>query len=657
MNRSPLPLPPDYDPAAYMIAKRTENGLFHESRAGAALAYRLAANGAPEDLALARHVLDAVLNAQETHAADPHYGNFLWMIEDDVVFDLNAVEFNLEYLVPMMLEYAGRLPAGLQERVLAAIRLGLREIEKLDVMIAYSNITVLDILNTCLGGQLLGDERLQQRGYDKLARWMAFTARHGAPVEYNSPTYTAVVIRALHTLATLTSSPQVRVRARVALARIGLSAALHLHPATGRWAGPHSRAYHPSIRCETPPEIEQFRAWIADGALPRWLESALDARPPAFQVSETAYSPRGWGFSTYQCPSFALGIAAREFGGQSNVAMIHYTRPGAEKPGVFYTRYLLDDKWLGDFYHATDRTKSRNLIEEGRFCGVQDGPRAIGLYTLADAPRAFSSAKAALIWNDAAQVEEIWCGDRRITGLPADLPPGQPLVIGSGGAWMGVLPLRATALGRETPVRLVEKEGDLVLEIYNYLGASKSFWELGSGGPFYQGAPRCGFYLEAAERGEYADGAAFARQIASGVLRDEAAAPFTREESGQRPWQVEYRRAGVRLGLEVELMGWQLQRRWAGEQELGWPMLESPVALERRGGAGGGSICLGEAALSCGPGAGWLYACPERSLYVAAYQGLEPAPFRLTVPGGEVAREALAIGLVVWEDGKVQVEE
>jgi hypothetical protein len=42
---SPLPLPDDFDPEVCLPAGTTENGTFHESRRGAALAARLAANG------------------------------------------------------------------------------------------------------------------------------------------------------------------------------------------------------------------------------------------------------------------------------------------------------------------------------------------------------------------------------------------------------------------------------------------------------------------------------------------------------------------------------------------------------------------------------------------------------------------------------------
>ena len=141
----PLPLPENYDPQAHLPAKVTENGVFHETRAGAALAHRLVANGAAEDLALAEQVLDVVLGCQERRPDDPHCGNFTWMLEDDHVEDLNAVEFNLEHLIPLMLRYADRLSPAMRGRVLDAIRLGLEEIRRLDVSIAYTNICLLDV--------------------------------------------------------------------------------------------------------------------------------------------------------------------------------------------------------------------------------------------------------------------------------------------------------------------------------------------------------------------------------------------------------------------------------------------------------------------------------------------------------------------------------
>ena len=647
----PLPLPADYDPLTCMLSKTTENGTFHESRRGAAFAARLVANGTPEDLRLADKVLHAVLEAQEQREGDPHRGNFLWMIEDQVVEDLNAVEFNLEHLVPMMIQHSQRLLPETRKQVLGAIALGLEEIHRLDVLVAYSNIAVLDILNSCLGGELLRDAEIAARGYRKLVEWIAFTDLNGIPYEYNSPTYTSVVIKALEVLAGHVQHDATRIRARTMAARLGLSVALHIHAGTGRWAGPHSRAYQPTVTCTTAPEVEKVAQWIADGALPEWISEVIEHRPAAFEVIETAFASRDMGITTYHSPSYALGVSSKELSGQSNVLTVHYQREGADRPGVVYTRYLVNDKWLGDFYHATDRTKSRNLIDEGGFYGAQRGPWALGLYT----PRhlgATHSAKAALIWSERELVDEIWIGDRYVDDLPARVSPGQIVVIGSGSALIAVWPLTHTDLGRDAPIRLVEVQGDLVLEIYNYLGPEKRFWEMGWPGAFYRGTPQCGFYLEAAERAAHTDGQAFLRRVRSGTLRDTAQAPFVYAGDGERLWSVEYARDNRSLGIEVDLMAWKLKRRWTEDGEMGWPMLESPLARETRD----GYVAVGDAVLTCGEDAAWLYASPRAGLWVAAYHGLEPGPLTLTVPGGQVRIAEMGTGTVVWDRGVVRVE-
>lgn len=650
-TKTPLTLPPNFNPETCLLANRTEYGLFHESRKGAGLARQLVANGTPQDLELAEKVLEATLKCQELHPDDPHYGNFLWMYEDEVVFDLNAVEFVLEHLIPMLLQHGHRLSPAMRERVLESIRLGLAEIRKLDVLIAYSNITVLDIVNSCLGGELLGDEAIARRGYQKLADWMAFTDQYGLPFEYNSPTYTAVTLRALKMLADLVQDEATRIRAKTVAARLGLSVALHIHGSTGRWAGPHSRAYHPSVVGETAPEVELVEAWAKDGTIPAWTLAAITGRPTPMTVSETAYPERNYGLTTYHSQSFALGVSATEFGGQSNVFIVHYRRPGAARPGVLYARYTLNDKWLGDTYHPTDRTKSRNLMDEGRFYGVQEGARAIGLY--APGPLGLcSSAGANLIWTQRDMVDEIWLGRQQVETLPALVPPGEVIVVGSGDVLVAIRPLTLTDLGRDAPVRLVERAGDLVLELHNYLGPEKRFWEMRWPGAFYQGQPQCGFYAEVAERSAYPDGRSFGQLVAAGELVDRADPPFVYAGEGARLWTVSYTRDGRFLGLEADLMLWQLKRRWTQAGDLGWPMLESPLARESRD----GRVVVGEAVLNCGQEAGWLFARPEKGLWVAGYHGSQPAPLRLILPDGGVELAGITVGTVVWDRGLVAIE-
>lgn len=570
----PVALPADFNPTTNLFRKTTEFGDFHESRRGARFAAELVANGTPADLTLAEKVLDAVLACQELDKHDPHYGNFYWMAEDRHVEDLNAVEFNLESLIPMMIRHSERLAPTYQARVKEAIRFGLAEIARLDVLIAYTNITVLDILNSCLGGELLGDKKLAERGYAKLVAWMAYTNTHGHPLEYNSPTYGAVTIRALKRLIDLVQDEATRANAQAMIDRLAVSIALHIHPPTGRWVGPHGRAYQPSVMCETAPEIEMVRSWIADGTVPAEIGGLLDKRPATFQVTETAERDRNLAITTYHTPHYALGTATSSFNPQANVCMAHYTRAGADRPGVLYTRYITNDKWFGDAYHATDRTKTRNLPDEGDFYSVQQGSRALAVYSSANF-RHGHSAKAVLIWTQRAAIDEIWVGSQRVETLPHTVAPDRVIVIGSGGAYIAVRPLELTPLGKHTPIQLVERNGDLVLEMYNYQGPEKRFWELNWPGAFYQGKPIAAFYLEMADRSGYDSGAIFGGVVNDGKFVEHLDRPFTYAATNERIYSAAYQRDQQEIGLEIDLMQWQLKRRWTDRGDLSWPALET----------------------------------------------------------------------------------
>jgi hypothetical protein len=507
---------------------------------------------------------------------------------------------------------------------------------------------------------------------------MSFTDRSGATYEYNSSNYTTVAIQVLSQLAKLVRDPETRERARVMLARVGLSAALHMSPATGRWAGPHGRAYHQTVvggggrrpRAQDPRnsegglEIDTFRRFIQDGDLPAWLADATEWGDQPIQVVETTDASNGLGTSTYHGKSFSLGVANRELNNQanryiawqSNLFTLHYRRGEDSAPGSVFTRYIMDDEWLGDFQSTPARPKGNEIPEKGLFHGVQDCERAICMYTTAELNGLVThfSAKAIVAWPRWDDKDEIWINEKRLERLPAVVEPGSTVVVVSGDAMMAIRPLSLTDMGRNAPIRIAEMEDrTLVLEMYNYLGPRKTFWELAFPGTFYKGAPRGGFYAEVAERSAYPNGAAFARVVASGKLTDEAEPPFTYDGQKPRMWKAEYARDGRTVGVETDLMNWPKPvRRWTDKGDLGQPMLESPVARESRT----GKVQVGEATLTCGQQAAWLFASPKKRLVVAAYHGPDAAPLTLKLPGGSVELEALGTGMVIWDNGNVTVE-
>lgn len=661
VGEQPLALPENFNPEVKLCFRTTDRGRIHTVLDSAPFAERLVANGTPQDLALAEEVLDAILSLQERNPLDAHYGNFRWTREDGPVTDLNAVEFGLEFLIPIMIRHAGRLSEALRERLLEAIRIGLDEIRRMDVAIHYTNIAMLDCLNSCLGGELLNDAELAERGYAKFKALSDLTARNGAPFEFNTPTYTKVTLEALKRLTDLVGDTATRHRALAMAARLSLSVAVHMHTPTRRWAGPHSRIYHPELLCRTPADTETLMAWAANGTAPAWVVHALERPGDPMQVDEGAIADWDLGYTAYHAAAFAMGTASREISRQSDVFTVHYVRPGEERPGVVFSRYLLNDQWVSDGINAPGKSGLVNLIEEGKFYGVQSGPRMIGLYaprtvenfaSLAPCSRdRFFSAKAAVIWTGRSSLDEIWIGDQRVESLPADVPDGAVVVVVSGEAMVAVRPLTRTDLGHGAPVRLTTRDDSLLLEIYNYLGPEKTFSETERHSRFYRGQIQCGFYAEVAPRSEYGDGKAFGAVVAQGEWRDDAPPAFTSYRcEGQRPWLVEYARDGKRLGIEINLQEWTLTRRWTHDGELGWPQLEAPMARQNAS----GKVKVDDAALYCGKAPAWLFASPDHKVWVAGYHG-EAAPLRLELPCGTVEVEAMGTGTVVWDHGRVTV--
>ena len=601
------------------MMREEDTGVFHASRLGAAFAARLVAHGAPEDLRLAERVLAAVRGCQEVRPGDPHLGNFRWEMEDEGVEDLNGVHFVLIELIPMMVRFEDRLSPACRASLRESIRIALEEIARLDVGLDYTNIVLKDIANTILGAEVLGRADWLERGKAKFLRWLRFTYRSGGVFEINSPVYTPVALRVLHILATHTRDEDVAVRARMSTARIGLSYALRVHPRTGRLAGPFCRAYRAQVLGDLGSERAYIETAVRDHGLPAW---ALDVAPtlPA-QIAEGYDADRGLTYTSWLSPSFSMGTAAAELdsqanrfiAGQSNVFTMNFTAPQSPIGGMVFTRYILDDKWLGDFRSTSARPSNDLLLDEGRFFGVQEGSRCLGVY----APREMgawnltSSAKLAIVISRRAYVNEIAVNGRPAETLPADVPEGAVVCFGFDQAMLAVRSFTRTDLGRGAPLRIVERGGDLVFEIYNYLGPKKTFWELACPGSFYRGQPRCGFYAEAAERAEAGSLAAFSKTVTAGAFVDEAdPVPGSAGRDGPRVWKLGYARGDHALALEVDLMRWALLKR-SGRPP--YTLLDSPVAKQGRGHV----LDIAGAALDPGGANAWSYGCRETDTWVA----------------------------------------
>jgi hypothetical protein len=94
-----------------------------------------------------------------------------------------------------------------------------------------------------VAGELLGEGRLLHYGRRRLHGFVAYTAEQGGFNEYNSPTYTTIVLHECERILALSRDAEGRDAAEQIRRAAWEAVAEHFHPPTGQWAGPHSRAY------------------------------------------------------------------------------------------------------------------------------------------------------------------------------------------------------------------------------------------------------------------------------------------------------------------------------------------------------------------------------------------------------------------------------
>jgi hypothetical protein len=667
-----------WDDAVAMV--RYGDAPAHDPRGTFAYAIVLLRRGDAAARNRAARAIRAVLALQERAPDDVHHGNFRWTLEESCVRDLNGVEFMLDSLNEIVRVHEDALAPGLAEEIREAIAIGLDEIDRLDVHPGYTNIALSDISNSVLGGVVTGDTAYVERGARRLENWLAFTNRSGAPHEYNSPTYCAVDLQRLAALAEHAPDAALALKARLAEERLWQHVAAHYHPALAQLAGPHARAYYDGTsgaggylklllwRLLGDPALRPAGAYDTPTREEMHVSVALDTlHPPAaalgwlrekrypFQVRETVDAARGADITTYMTADYALGTAScgyavgdpPEPSRQENAVLLQFRRDADPGFGTLFARYLSDD---GD----RQASPGPDLWDEGAPVAAQSRNRAIVAYGLTPRLRATASYRLSVRMLGVGPQTEIWCGDRRIDAFPAPVEPGEAVVIAEGGVFVALVPLEPDDMGRGAPIELDVRGHTLALDIYNYRGPAKPFWEYQSlAGAFFKRNVRNAFALEVAGRADFADAAAFRRHVAAARIADSTDADGVRE--------IAYASDGGSVTLRYSLRDMRpLARVLDGAPHV------PPMA---RGGAldGGGPqwlqsrdalIELGGAKLMAGTTPKWLCADADSRRYVVVNPSDEEAPLWLETPDVTVECDAFGFGRVTVDEatGAVEVE-
>jgi hypothetical protein len=661
-----------YDPARHLIGQPGVGGTVYRPAMSLPLAEALLREGdtvgARSGAAEAAAIVAAVLDSQELDPEHPHHGNFLWLAGDAEVADLNAVQFVLRGLLPLLVKHADRLPGDLVARARAAVRAALQEEERLAVAPTYTNIHLQALFGLIVGGEWLDDAHFARVGRTRWGEWVRFTARDGAPHEYNSPGYGAIDLSALAALHGLVRDRLVALQARVMYERLWLHLALRYHVPTGQHAGPHCRCYWDAMASgrgglqellwrelgwpdlDPPPaslELALTEHWLPD-VVRDWLEG--QARHLPCEVRERT---SGADLTTYMTAGYALGTASRTYRlgqddfyieHQANHLALHYRR--RQGWAMVYSRYVVNDRHRGRLGAAPDRPATINFYDQGEFASVQARNRAIALYALERQPEEVHSLKTVVVFPPPESLDELWVDRAPVTPaeLPRELPPGAWVAVGDGAVWVGVRVLAPSQLGRRAPTQLERgPEGELWLTAYNYRGPAKRFWEYASlGGAFWRGNLRAGFVIEVADRDAFPSAAAFVAHLAASEVEDSVDAEHVR--------RVTYRSGGAELAIAYDLWRTEPRGRWLNGRPYQPPSLDSPVAVQ----GDGGRLRLGDAVVTTEPTPIWLTSAGDGYAVVNPLD--RPTPLRLETGRGRLDVERFGVGRLEWHGGDAVVD-
>jgi len=223
---------------AYHAPPRRDGG--HVAQESLPYAVALAETGG--DPQVVRRIVGATLQYQDRRPHSYSYGNWFWMHNWDQVRDPNAVSFLVPHYWHLLTNHAAILGADLVARIREALDLAVQGILGHRCQWAYSNIYLLNILCKLQIGQVLDQPRVRDLGYWDFEEWLSYTGRFGIP-EYNSPTYTAVQIRALECMLEVPADAVFHAQVRKVLQLYYTDLFLHYHPASGQFAGTKSRQY------------------------------------------------------------------------------------------------------------------------------------------------------------------------------------------------------------------------------------------------------------------------------------------------------------------------------------------------------------------------------------------------------------------------------
>ncbi|MCI9218131.1 MAG: hypothetical protein HFH94_00060 [Lachnospiraceae bacterium] len=226
---------------------RLVNQYVHSTNASLGYAYELLNRGGKGDFQRAADILRKVVPLQDVNPENHTYGIWSYFVEESLEEmnppDWNWADFCGKRLIQIFVEFGSGLPSDVRDMVREAILHACNSIIRRDMGPGYTNISIMGTLVTMAAGENLGEAYLTEYAQKRLGVLYDFNMKKGCYQEYNSPSYTWVVIDDIASMICYIRDEESLGLFRDLNDLAWRCIAEHYHYKTGQWAGPHARFY------------------------------------------------------------------------------------------------------------------------------------------------------------------------------------------------------------------------------------------------------------------------------------------------------------------------------------------------------------------------------------------------------------------------------
>ena len=303
--------------------------------ANAAL-FTLRANGSSM---VAEAYLRRIFALQIMDSASKEFGTIPWDIGDSSVKDANSIEFNMQPMGAIVLGYGDRLSPVFKKEAQPHLLAALAALANHQVKVSYTNIFLMNTMNTIELAEYLGDKDALARGYKQWQAWWEYTQQNGVH-EFDSPTYYAVDLGDLNLGFLYVRDAAIHQQIKLALNMLWRDIASNYLIAGAHLAGAHSRDYN-LLSGHGGVEFYLYMEGLFDPQKGKFTDSFLEKadlleseRPGGYRVSQQildlAKTPervvrQRWDENpanvryTYLTQNFAIGYANGQYGAQDKM--------------------------------------------------------------------------------------------------------------------------------------------------------------------------------------------------------------------------------------------------------------------------------------------------------------------------------------------------